>query len=311
MTSFLSLTTPTNLISEKEKFLSSSTYNPIFHYLWQDKVINLSPKNPKYQLYQAIFNQDYSAITNLASTIFMTELNATILSSAQQDITNRHPHTHSGTAHDFAQLLSEAFDRFKIDYQLEIIPAHGFNARPDHQNHKIIISEAIHYEMFSMAGGVRHDLVHIMRYLNGEFNQIPRDLAYLPTEEGLAAYCQDNVEGVLDNGRTQHALEYLGSYVGSRGSLRDIYNAMRDGGMSSDLAWKRASRHKFGFIDTSLPGDIIKPAMYYFNELKLSKLTSLERLKLFIGKISLDNLDNHLDYRGRWDAEDLISFFNL
>lgn len=48
MTSLVSLITPTNLHAEKEKFLGSKTYNPTFHYTWQDqKVDDLQFKNPQ------------------------------------------------------------------------------------------------------------------------------------------------------------------------------------------------------------------------------------------------------------------------
>lgn len=310
MTKLLSIITPTNLQSEREKFLSSHTYSPVFHYSWQDQPIDPTSHNPQKQtLYNAIFSQDHSSITQAAQSLFDVQITDQYLSIAQQDIKNKKDLRKSGTAKEYANLLQEGFDYFNIDYQIEITDQLGFNARPEHKVHRVLISRSIHYEMFSMEGGVRHELAHIIRYLNGEFNQIKRSTHYLPTEEGLASYCQDHVNGVVDNGLVQHALEYLGSSVGVKGSLRDIYNVMRGGGMSAELAWKRASRHKFGFVDTSLPGDIIKPAMYYYHELKVAELSTQDKLRLFIGKIAITDLPDHPIYTGRWSSDQLAKYF--
>lgn len=312
MTSLLSLITPINLSQEKEKFLSSHRYNPIFHYNWQDNEPKILPKNTtRLMLYQSVLRQDHQSITANAKELFLTNIEPKIIASAKTDINNQKDITHSGSAKDFASLLKEAFELFNIDYTIEITQNGGFNARPDHKHKKLLISSAIKYEMFSMQGGVRHDLTHITRYLNGVYNNIKRSKNYLPTEEGLASYCQDNVVGIKDNGVVQHAIEYLASSVGVNGSLRDIYEVMRDCGMSQELAYQRAIRHKFGFVDTSQSGDIIKPAMYYYNELKVKNLSTSDKLRLFVGKIGLDQISDYREYTGIWPKELLVNYFNL
>ena len=309
---FLSLTTPTNLEQEKAKFLANSSYNPIFHYIWQDRPVTYSSSNLlKKRLVDAVLSQNTPEITLAAGSLFKTILDQSTQKQAEAIISARHDNTHSGSASDFARVLQSAFAEFNIPYAVEIVDRGGFNARPSHSNRKVVVSSHIHYEMFSMQGGARHDLAHIMRYLNGKANKIPKSLEYLPTEEGLASYVQDHVKGVEDNGQVQHAIEYLGSIVGVSGSLRDIYNTMRDAGMSHDLAWARASRHKFGFVDTTEPGDIIKPAMYFYHELLVEALSRQEKLRLFVGKISLPELDKYPDYQGLWDPTQLVEFFNL
>src|SRR3989339_2155864 len=106
-------------------------------------------------------------------------------------------------------------------------------------------------------------------------------------------------------------MEYVASSVGVKGSLRDIYEAMCEFGMDRELAWKRAARHKFGFVDTSRPGDILKPAMYFDNEMKVYKLSTNEKLRLFVGKIHQDELVDYPHYTGLWPAEQIISYFHL
>lgn len=310
MTNLLSLITPTNLDSEKVKFFASSTYNPIFHYVWQDGVVShLDLPKSKQALGLAIQSQDHRLITSAASKYFEVEINPEGLAVAGSQ-SRQKGKTSVGTPEKYVELMREALDYFDLqEVKVMLTDQAGFNARPRHGEKILLVSRHIQFEYFSMEGGVHHELVHFLRYYNRHHNQIKRSVNYLPTEEGLAAWCQDNTND--DNGLAQHAMEYVASSVGVTGSLRDIYDSMVDLGMSSELAWKRASRHKFGFVDTSLPGDILKPAMYYANELKIGKLTTDEKLRLFVGKIALSDLPDHPTYKGLWPAEILESFFHL
>lgn len=310
MPNLITLITPTNLLSEKEQFLASHTYNPTFSYPWIDDPGEISFRNPaKQTLLEAIKLQDHDAISLAAQRLFEVTINQQDLDAAlivAQAKGIRSP----GSAAEYAHLVKEALAYFALtDIQVIETEEAGFNARPNHQDKTITISKHIHFDYFSMEGGVRHELVHVLRYRNGLHNQVKRSSRYLPTEEGLASWCQDNTND--DNGAAQHAMEYVASSVGLKGSLRDVFNCLSDLGMSSELAWKRASRHKFGFIDTSQPGDILKPAMYYANEIKVAKLTQGEKLRLFVGKIALDELEDHPTYTGLWPAEKIITYFNL
>lgn len=310
MTNLLTLITPTNLDAEKAKFLSSDSYNPIFHYIWQDEIVEMIdlPK-AKQALWLAIKDQDHSSIVSAASQYFSVNVNAVDLKIAELAASKKGKIS-SGTAEEYVELMRDGLDHFDLqEVKVVLTDQAGFNARPLHREKIMLVSKHIQFEYFSMEGGVHHELVHCIRYYNRHHNQIKRSINYLPTEEGLASWCQDNTND--DNGFAQHAMEYVASSIGLQGSLRDIYDGMKGLGMSSELAWKRASRHKFGFVDTSLPGDILKPAMYYANELKVEKLSSGEKLRLFVGKIALDELPNHPVYTGLWPADQLIQYFKL
>ncbi len=310
MLSFLSLTTPTNLDSEAVKFFASPTYHPIFHYTWQDEAMVAPAKDVRKQrLYQAIFRQDTGEITRRAAELFEIDMTDDLLTQARRAATNAQIAKHTGSAAEFATLLQETFQAFALHYTVEITDANGFNARPEQSKQRIVVSRDIHYEFFSMEGGVRHDLVHILRYENEKYNRLKRSPNYLPTEEGLASWAQDHA--VPDSGLAQHAAEYVGSAIGMKGTLRDIYDYMVDIGMSKELAWKRAARHKFGFVDTKEPGDIMKPAMYYAGETKVANLSRDEKLRLFVGKIGFADLPRYPAYTGRWSADELVSYFHL
>lgn len=310
MTNLLDLITPTNLLNEKDKFFGSSTYNPLFHYIWQDEKMEPNFAVPKkYSLWQAISNQDNGAITAAAADLFEVSIEEKEIKVAHADAKQKGK-VSEGNAKMCAALMRQTLDSFDLrDYDVEIVEVPGFNSRPQHADKKLLISSYIHFEYFSVEGLVHHELTHILRYHNGKHNKIKRSLRFLPTEEGLASWCQDNAGD--NNGRAQHAMEYIASAIGMKGSLRDVYEALRDMGMSAELAWKRACRHKFGFVHTGKPGDIMKPAMYYDNELKIDKLSTDERVRLYVGKIHQDELPAYSMYSGLWPAEKIIEYFSL
>lgn len=311
MTDLLTLITPTNLLDEKEKFFASKTYNPIFSYLWEVEPLTPATSDPgRLALWEAVKNQDHILITSRAQELFEVSFDESTLHISKEHAKAKGSSSSRGSAQEYAHLTREGLDYFGLhDVKVVLTDQAGFNARPQHKEKIILVSKHIQFEFFSMEGGVHHELVHSLRYYNGIYNSIKRSKHYLPTEEGLASWCQDHAND--DNGLAQHAMEYLASSVGLNGSLRDVYEVFCNCGASAELAWKRASRHKFGFIDTSLPGDIIKPAMYYYNELKVDKLSTDERLKLFIGKISIGELNQESQYHGIWEAENLIDYFHL
>lgn len=309
MTNLLDLITPTNLEPEQVKFFDSRTYNPTFHYIWQDE--NITPNfsiKAKYPLWDAIRTQSMEEIVAAASNLFGVRIEEEILDQAIE-ITKGDGKRFNGSAEETKAKFMSAFDSFDIDYQIQLVDGAGFNIRPDHKNHRLLISKHIHFEYFSMEGEVNHELVHVIRYLNGRHNNIKRRDNFLSTEEGLASWCQDHTNDDLS--QVQHAMEYIGSAVGIGSSLRDIYDCFVAMGMSMDLAWKRASRHKFGFVDTEKPGDILKPAIYFANSQKIDTLTSNERLRLFVGKINQQDLIEFPSYKGIWAGEKIQKHFKL
>jgi len=310
MTNLLDLITPINLQEEQNRFFTSSSYNPIFHYQWQDQIIDPTFSTKlKYPLWEAIHAQDHASIVCAAQQLFEVDITPSKLKLAKKYASAKGEKS-TGSATEYSHLLRKGLDEFGLsDIEVEIVEEAGFNARPLHASKKIVVSSHIHFDYFSMEGEVHHELVHALRYSNGKHNGVIRSQRFLPTEEGLASWCQDNTNS--DNGLAQHALEYVASDIGLRGSLRNIFNILQEFGMSKELAWKRASRHKFGFVDTSLPGDIMKPAMYFDNEMKVGALTTDEKLRLFIGKIHQDELPQYPSYTGLWSPDQIIQYFHL
>jgi hypothetical protein len=309
--SLLRLITPENLAGEEEKFFASASYHPQFSYHWdQLELKSWTKRFPRYaKLVRAIINQDGNQITKEAAGLFDIPWNRQLLAQAQQVLLMPLAAVRQPTLEELVISQQEALKKLRIDYEVVVSDQRGFVARPEHKRQRLVISRYATYHYFSLESSVRHDGVHIIRYLNGEHNKIGRSLKYLPTEEGLAGYMQDYGGREPNNSLFQHAAEYAVTQVCRQGSLREGIDYLLSIGFPKNLAWQRAVRHKFGFVDTAKPGDIMKPAMYFAHSQKIKALSDDERWRLFVGKIAREDLEKYPDYSGRWSREKLREFF--
>ncbi len=306
----LKFITPLNLQTEKEKFFTNDSYNPIFRYYWQEEEPMYTTYGNKLDMMKAIFDQDVSNIHKYAGQQF--EIGSWEHIDSAKEILKVKPGRIPSEGHtQIIEKFAKAFNFLGLsDYKLSIVDTLGFNFRPLCHKRVLQMSKYANFEYMSVDGEIRHELVHIIRYENGIYNKIPRSDHYLPTEEGLATFMQDkdDIEGAS---QYQHAAEYMASRVGLSGSLRDIYNHFIGLGFSEDLAWQRASRHKFGFVDTKEPGDILKPAMYFANAQRVKKLSEKDLLNLFKGKVAIGDIESTDDYTGNVPENKLRHFYNI
>lgn len=316
MPSILEIITPTNIEREREKFFFSRSYNPVFTYNWEPHDIKKSIKTTRRvnkDFFNAIIDRQYDSISQRASEFFDTILDPEVLSYAKHIVAHTkpeedHTETHLGTV---LRAFQDAFDFFDIDYKLTVSKKEGFNFRPAHHSRMLLISHKAQFQYLPLDGGVLHEMVHVIRYLNGLHNKISYKWRHLPTEEGLACYIQDYHSRYGEVSLYQHAAEYAATEVALKGSLRDVYDFFRDHGFDEEFAWNRSIRHKFGFGDTAHPGDIMKPAMYFFNEQKVKLLTKGKLLRLFMGKIALTDLSQYPVYKGIFSRERIEEFFGV
>lgn len=302
--------TPLNLETEREKFLNSKVYNPIFKYYWQSEKTIFNSKGLKIDLLKSIERQDVNLIHKYAKLLF--RLDDWLYVKKAVNILKEEPIVKIDKDLDNIRYqFEEAFKLFNLDeYQFKIVDQHGFFFRPKYHQKTIEMSKHAMFQYFSIKGEVRHELTHILRYENGLFNKISKSKDYLPTEEGLATYLQDKINS-NNYSLYQHAAEYMASKIGMVSSLREIFDFFISLGFNSELAWHRASRHKFGFVDTFMPGDILKPAMYFSHSQEINKLNNTEIIKLFIRKISVKDLKKYDKYFGRFKLNTLIKFFEI
>lgn len=306
------LLTPTNLAQEKVKFFNSTHYHPQFIYSrYTQEEINLwlSKKPHLAVLKDAIDNQNDEVITSIATSIFGAAIEEEPLTIAKQATQQIPEKITPQSTEKIERAFASAFSLLELDYSLVITDEHGYNFRPKYSKKELHMSLYAQFEFFSIDGEIKHELLHIIRHENNVFNGYKRDHHYLHTEEGLACYFQDTYGDRGNSSLFQHAAEYLVTEVCLDGSLRDAVEFLQELGFSKELAWQRASRHKFGFHDTSLPGDIMKPSMYFYNEFRVQQLTDDERYRLLSGKLHYDSLKDVSAYKGKFSRDKLEIFF--
>lgn len=304
----LKFITPLNLHTEREKFLASNRYNPQFQYYWQNEDVEYTTQGDKLNLMKSIKDQTIDSIHEYAKHHFQMD-NWEYVDLANQILSEKPLSLSTLPTNQIQRDFERVFNLFGLEeYSFKLVDKHGFSFRPNCHNKTLEMSKYASFQFFSIESEVKHEITHILRYENGVYNNIPRSDYYLATEEGLATYLQDLV--TKDNySLYQHSAEYIASKIGMKSSLREVYNYFISLGFEPELAWHRSSRHKFGFIDTSQPGDILKPAMYFSHSQKISKLTQDEILRLFVGKISLKDSEKYDKYFGRFDYGILKNYF--
>ncbi len=312
-TSLLLIITPTNIPEEKRKFFSLSNYNPIFKYRWDQ--INFKEyyqKHPsKKSLVESIINQDIAAIVENAKGFFRTDITDENVNIAKEALLNNPIKTENITSEDIIKAFQKAFEELHINYITEIKDRHGFSMRPNHFTNKLIISKYYKPQFETLDSSVKHEVTHIIRRVNWKYNNVKRSNYFLPTEEGLASFMGDFHSNDKGGAFYQHAAEYLATKVSLSSSFRELFEFFKSKGYSNDAAWIKSVRHKIGFIDTSTPGDIMKPSMYFYNEQKIRELNKEDLLKLFIGKLKLEDIKKYDHYFGEIKEEDLVNFYNL
>lgn len=303
---YLKLTTPLNIAEEKERFFNSSTYEPQFFYDWgPTKLEEISETNPELvPLRDALLSQDSATITEAGGNFFDVVFRPEDMELARRLIKHK-PEESKGGAQEIAAIMTAKLAVLGIDYKVEIVDRHGFKCRPDHRAKILRISAHLHLQFPSAESVANHELVHIIRAVNGTHNGIAKQPGYLPTEEGLACLIQDRLFNESSGSAFLHALEYLAADMSRQAGLRSVYNFLREHGCSAENAWSRSIRYKFGLTDTSQPGGLLNSAMYFYHAQLLKNLNKEELLRLFVGKIRQDQLGNYPVYAGTIPAESI------
>jgi hypothetical protein len=164
----------------------------------------------------------------------------------------------------------------------------------------------MHLQFLSTEGVANHELVHVIRAVNGNYNNIEVEPDYLPTEEGLSCLIQDEMLLNPSASSFQHALEFLAADLSSKAGFKEVYDFLISKGADKESAWLRGVRQKFGMQDTSKPGSLMKSGMYFYHERLLSELKKDEIIRLFVGKIPLSQLKKYPEYHGTISEEKIL-----
>lgn len=308
---YLKLITPTNIAQEKERFFSSKTYSPQLEYAWDaQRIKRYRVENPELiPLIDALLAQHKPALEEAASKYFDVLFRAQDILCAKRLI-EQVPQASNGTAEDLAPLLEHKLQELGLGYGVEIVDKHGFQCRPDHKAKVVRLSKYLHLQFYSAEGVANHELVHIIRAVNGVYNGIVPAPDYLPTEEGLSVLIQDGLLRLPSASSFQHALEYLAAHLSRNAGFREVYTFLRQHGCDAENAWLRGIRQKFGLCDTSQPGGLMKSGMYFYHEQLLRELSKPELIRLFVGKIPLARLSSYKSYTGMVPREKIEAFIS-
>lgn len=306
---------PINLEEEQEKFFNSHEYNPVFSYDWDSQAIDSWLSNPRQKKYapfvSAVLKQNTADIILQGKKIFSSDIDTNTLEIAQQIVERSRQKIKDQSIQDLVAEFERVLDLFNISYTVQLSEERGFAVKPSHSNKTLTINKHLDLTYDSYEGIVRHELLHVIRSINGVYNGIEKSDFYLPTEEGLASYVQ-NYKGAEENySLYQHALRYLATDVAVNGSFRDVVEYLQELGIEKNLAFRRAVRHKGGLVNTAETGDSMKSSMYFYNLQKIRKLSDLEILRLLVGKIATQELSNYPQYKGEIDSSHIISYFDL
>lgn len=296
--SFLS---PTNLAEEEHRFFDSKTYNPQLRYDWDSQASReFMVSEPYSALCVSLRQKNYSLAIKEAGRLFETNMVLPMVQVAAEYLHTQPARERQPSVQKVINAFEQAFVQLGLtEYGVEISEQRGFNFRPNQSSKRLTMSAHAELGYLTLAGEVKHELVHIIRFVNTVHNNIPFSTTYLPTEEGLATCCQDYTDGGRPQSLFQHAAEYAVTEVMLQGTFREGYEYLRDLGFSEKLAWQRGIRHKFGWQDTAQPGDIMKPSMYFYHAQKIRQLSLSERYRLFVGKVAAVELSNYPEYTGR------------
>lgn len=79
------------------------------------------------------------------------------------------------TPEDFIEAIKEAFKILGLyEYSIRISDDNGFNFIPSVNKKEVVFSKNTDFQFFDVESEVRNELVHIIRYENGNFNNIKK-----------------------------------------------------------------------------------------------------------------------------------------
>lgn len=303
MLSYSKYIIPLNYLEEKERFFTKKKYNPTFKYKYQSVNFDLSKSHSsKKKLFENLISGNLKQWEIEGQKRFNCYFEIKLLEKGIREISqiNSNIREKSNDLSEIIKYSKEIFKILGIDFHLVFTNRSGFNARPLYPHKKLQISNFAILEYLNPKGLVTHELVHILRYLNTLDNGI-KSKNYLPTDEGLACYIEDffTPDFLGKKSYIQHLADYIGCFIASKSSFLDVYEFYRSIDFSPELSYQRASRCKFGVIDTSLPGANMKIGMYYYNEMLVKQFLKEypDKLEiLFLGRINLKRA-NKMDYQ--------------
>jgi len=265
---------PLNLEVEKKRFEADITYNPQFAYS--------QPIDPAYLTKWGKPQKEFVEIANQIVTRY----------------TSTHPATLSEYVYDQIKIGNEVQKYFQTLLKIPVPPI-LFNqnqiARCQVTDAGISFRPHLKMSVADFEGLLRHEIgTHYLRRYNHQlhgFSTIIND-DQGRTEEGVA-----NLHTYLLHPQPllfKSALRYQAAWLGQSLSFSEVYQKIKDQGVSHRETWRATLRTKRGLTDTSQPQSFTKDIMYLEGIIKVLrwlKTTTNHPFNFYQGQLSLNQLE--------------------
>ncbi|MGM0568436.1 MAG: tyrosine/phenylalanine carboxypeptidase domain-containing protein [Elusimicrobiota bacterium] len=318
--SFYTHLLPLNRHEEKQKFLESETYNPIFKYS-----INLENVKEALKFARSPGKEDKTPVASFYRRLKQeTVLKAKLLFNIED---NRKYNTlveqifgsHSLEDKKLAfKILAQSEDenlsekvsasKLKKEIEEELNNEKLFNWKirlKKNMNSKMnLVAAKNMININSCAAFFPHEIyrliiheirVHLYRALNGERQKWSifktGTAAYSEAEEGLAVYFENHLGFCPRQQMKIYAGRLLAVDCALDASFRHTFNYLRKW-FNPEFSYRFTERAKRGMIDTAMPGSFRKEAYYISGYRKIEKIKKEKDFPgtLFSGKIALDEI---------------------
>lgn len=272
MKNIINETTPLNLLEEQALFFADETnsYNPQFIYEREFSTKELTgwglPQNEYFQHAKRVLEQG-STIKDTTPIITEAEVKAAVAAFNQ---------------------------RYHLDPPLALIFTDKIVTRCKVTSKGIYFQTPLRYTQSKFKDLLRHELEsHVLRKLNHKVqpwsaDEVP-EYEIRSTEEGIAGLHTFLLRE--DKRILKSYLTYSAVYYAQQGSFREVYDMLRDYGLSKQIAWSIATRTKRGITDTSAPGGLTKDITYFEGMVQVwDWLVNQKRdpHDLYLGRLSLN-----------------------
>ena len=311
---------PTNLLSEKKKFLISKNYNPLFYYrelkfnpqkLLAELDLIQPPKTPLGEIFREKKIEIHAKIEllkSIGSEEFFAKSeqlygfpDAETIAAARAILAKKPKKFFSEKStldSEFAKKeFEKTFKKYELKWRVILKDDLATDAIAGKRNTLFLRRGAL-FSPERLRAVIAHEIeTHIFRAENGKrqpFEIFSRGTGnYLETEEGLAVYNQNLMLPKNSEKRFWPAVNLLATVESSAKSFREIFEFIRRNGFDFERAWKTTVKIKRGLRDTSQLGGFTKEAMYFSGLQKIEKFIANggDLKKLYAAKIKIEDLE--------------------
>ncbi|MBI5754821.1 DUF1704 domain-containing protein [Candidatus Peregrinibacteria bacterium] len=310
--------TPINYLEEKKRFLSDTSYQPQFEYqplkfdpftirdeldaiMPDDSPLGILYRRKKEEIILKIILLEHIGSENF------TRQSECLFGKADAELIQRAEIFLKENPEDAERERSELLAPEQVKHELtKILKKYGLTHWKVKEKSELIsnLMAGKHHTLFLRSGlkisqkrlesVIAHEIeTHIFTAENGKeqpYQIFNRGTAqYLKTQEGLAVYHQMKISGR----ESRIAALVLAVSFAMRTGFSGVFTKLLEMGIEKERAFLVASKTKRGLEDTSLPGAFTKDIIYLkgFFEIEEYVAKGGDLKKLFIGKISLEDLD--------------------